>query len=937
VCPQLERGGLATPEREWIHIAGGGQKVSSRHHDIGSDALWVSETGLRSRDRTSQTRKKRTSSIYLLSSSRLNPVDLVEIPAAQIAPRLRRARAFAVAMRNFRKHRALWTAAALYLLIFFFPALFLSRVLSPMDVFYNYDPWRTLRAVESQNSLMNDPGTSYITLISLLKDDAASLHWNRWIASGVPGYGSAAAAVLSPFLLLPGLLLPLQWVLSGAVLLKFLVALAGMYIFLREMKFGKRSAAIGAVTTAGSGIYAVWFLWQGTNATSLYPFLLLAVARIVHGKRNSILSLTLLAIFFAVSGFPGTVIYGGYLALSFLLFECMRRKYFPLRQILLGVIATVLAGMITLPALAPFAYLVKASGYLEAREGAAFLGGYPVEALRGFVAPLAWGDPLEHRWVGDAGLGGANNFIDSTLYLGIVPLFLAPLALLKGRRGRMFWVAATALLLLILFGVQPFARIAAALPGVGYSQLVRLRMLLPPLAGVLAAGGWLTIERILRRRTSLRVSNVATIVAVSIAFDLALFGARFHPYLPPDVATLPSSPTIEYLHSVKGPFRIAPMFDYLWPNSTELVRLEDVRSHFSSEAKYRRILDRFAPGSFGSNGTVIQFNALQFDVADPLVSMLNVRFLIEQPSIDILRWRLLEATTPSSIRTGDILLTAGMTRTVTFAIPDDRTFAVELPAEIRTAGTKARGRIRRTSSGEVLSERNYDESVASLIPRMYLPVWNRAVQGEALSFEIEIEKGALSVPASVTGAPLLGWVRTPLIPHSVRIDGKLFENVAALPRYWPVWETRRLSIDDMLADRSIDFRKTAVITGSASTSIGSAIGSAVGSMPVEQRASIQMLTYDGATTELKVDARSAVFVATSEKITPDLRVTVDGLQVLPVEINGMFAGIPMEAGTHHVKLTRRIGRDYWLLSLSGLALLIAASIFARRGRTTRMI
>lgn len=820
----------------------------------------------------------------------------------------------------------LYSAAAVYLLIFFFPTLFLSRVLSPVDVFYSYDPWRSLREVESQNGLMNDPATSYITLVSLMKEDPASFHWNRWIASGVPGYGSAAAAVCSPFILLPAILLPLNWVFSGTVLLKFLVPLLGMYLFLRELRLGKRASAIGAVATAGAGIYAVWYLWQGTNATSLYPLLLLTAARIAHGKRNSVLLMTVLAISFALSGFPATVIYGGYLAGLFLLIECVRRRVFPWRELLRALLAVTLGALIALPALAPFFYLIKNSGYLVWREGAAARGDYPLQAWRAFVDPLSWGDPLEHRWSGDPRLGTANNFIDSTLYLGLIPLALAPLALFARRKDAWLWAAATLVLLLVLFGVQPFAGGAAALPGVGYSQLVRLRMLLPPLAGILCACGWLAVELRLLRRWRFRLRHAAAIVAALISFDLALFGARFHPYLERDVLTLPKSPTVAFLRGVPEPFRIAPMFDYLWPNTTELVRLEDVRSHFSSEARYRMLLERFAPKSFGESGTVIQFNALQFDASDPLVGMLNVRFIIEQPTIDILRWKVLENTTPASERIGDLQLAGGTMRSITFALPDDRTYAVELPAEIRAPGTVVLARVRRTASGEVVAERRYDAADAAFISRIYVPLWKKVMPGEALVFELNVVSGGLSVPADGAGEPLLGWVRTPLIPHSMRVDGKVFENAAALPRYWPVWETRKLSFEEMLADRSIDFSTTAIVTG-ADYSIPASN---------DPKAKIRIIRYDGATIELEVESSAPFLLATSEKLTPDLRVQA-GKRATPVEINGMFLGVGLPPGKQKVVITRRLGRDYWPLSIAAFVVLIAAAIFEARGRTTRMI
>ena len=61
------------------------------------------------------------------------------------------------------------------------------------------------------------------------------------------------------------------------------------------------------------------------------------------------------------------------------------------------------------------------------------------------------------------------------------------------------------------------------------------------------------------------------------------------------------------------------MFNYFWPNAAELFRIEDIRSHFSSEEKYRTMLHRIDPTSFGGSGTVLNFNSLHFQFTDPLV------------------------------------------------------------------------------------------------------------------------------------------------------------------------------------------------------------------------------------------------------------------------------------------------------------------------------
>ncbi|PYQ58098.1 MAG: hypothetical protein DMF58_16480, partial [Acidobacteria bacterium] len=123
-------------------------------------------------------------------------------------------------MRLLRKHRVALIALAVYHFVFFFPTLFMHRVVSPNDVFFSYAPWSAVRSVDAQNSLLNDPPTAYFTLMSLLKNDWRAFHWNPFVASGIPGFGSSAAAVLSPFILLPALALPLSWIYTGIIFLK---------------------------------------------------------------------------------------------------------------------------------------------------------------------------------------------------------------------------------------------------------------------------------------------------------------------------------------------------------------------------------------------------------------------------------------------------------------------------------------------------------------------------------------------------------------------------------------------------------------------------------------------------------------------------------------------------------------------------------------------
>ena len=187
----------------------------------------------------------------------------------------------------------------------------MHRVVSPNDVFFSYEPWSAVRQVDVQNSLLNDPPTAYFTLMSLLKHDWRAFHWNPFVASGIPGFGSSASAVLSPFIFLPALLLPPAWIYTGIIFLKLNAAFWFTYLWLREERLGKGAAAVGAIIFAASGAIAVRWLWQATNATAFYPALLWIVRRIAHRKRTPFWAMALIALFYALAGFPAAMAYGG--------------------------------------------------------------------------------------------------------------------------------------------------------------------------------------------------------------------------------------------------------------------------------------------------------------------------------------------------------------------------------------------------------------------------------------------------------------------------------------------------------------------------------------------------------------------------------------------------------------------------------------------------
>jgi hypothetical protein len=803
-----------------------------------------------------------------------------------------------------RKHRAALVALGVFHFVFFFPVLFMGRVVSPNDVFFNYDPWAVVRHAPAQNSLLNDPPTSYYTLMSLAKSEWAAFHWNPFVASGIPGWGSSASAVVSPFVLLPALALPLVFVYTAIIFLKLNAAYGFAYLWLREERLGKRGAAIGALVVAAAGVITVRWLWQSTNATPLYPALLWLVRRAFRGKRNAMWLLIVIALAYALAGFPASMAYGAYIALAYAVVLLIVERRLP-HAVWRAVIAVVIALTIASPSLVPFVQFIRRTGYLSGRERISSLGTFPLRHARLFLFPDALGNNALKNWIGDPALRALNNYYEATLYVGVLTLILALIGLFARRaRMRWFWLATLALLLAAIFGFAPFL---GWLPGLKYSWLARLVIVLPLPFGYLAAAGASLVSR---------RSIIAIILGVILAAELGVFAGRFYPYLEPHVAEPPVTPTIAFLQSQPRPFRIAPMMSYFWPNAAELFRVEDVRSHFSSEARYRELLQRIDPSAWGGSSTVLQFDSRTFNFNDPLLGMLGVRYLLEHKAIDIVKWKTFERTKPGIGERGIIVLKPGTGIQRTIAVDTQPFHAIEVPVSaepVVRAGPYLD--VRLVKDGRVVYARRVAPEDCNAIGKLYVPLSPYARLGERVTLVLRPVGMRAQVPGATDGGYYFAKVETPIVFERELPDGRVFRNVAEVPRFHPVSRVRRMSDEEMLARTDFDFANEAVVSEDVAAGVGS----------------IQSLRYADARQELAVDGSSPWLLVSSEKLTPELRVTIDGHHAKVVRTNILFAGVKVPAGKHTVVFERRLARGWWWVSALGVVLAIGVSVALRRG------
>jgi hypothetical protein len=87
---------------------------------------------------------------------------------------------------------------------------------------------------------------------------------------------------------------------------------------------------------------------------------------------------------------------------------------------------------------------------------------------------------------------------------------------------------------------------------------------------------------------------------------------------------------------------------------------------------------------------------------------------------------------------------------------------------------------------------------------------------------------------------------------------------------------------------------------------------------------VRLRSYSDDRQVIDVSAPAKTLLASAEKLTPELIVTVDGREVKPLEINMLFAGVPVPPGEHRVVFERRVGRGWW--PLAGIAALLAIAL-----------
>ena len=388
-------------------------------------------------------------------------------------------------------------------LIFFWDVLAGPRVLLPTDVLYRSPPWSSLPEAATHtvpyNQLIGDAILQNVAWKSFARASLANGElplWNPYEYAGMPFLAGGQSGTLYPLGVL-FYLLPVAFAYGPFLALHVLMGGTFAYAFARVLGCRPGAALLAGIGFAFSAFLIVSFTWPMIVSAAIWlPLLLLIVELIVRrGERGgSFVGQVALALAGALA--LGLEVLAGHLEVSFytafcLLFYGVGRLVASrsVRPAVRSLGALALMGLLG-PALAavqlvPFYELIRANfraGFVDLPTVLSYA--LPPWQVATFLIPDFFGNPTAHSYFSLANRawhavqdatdpphtiwwGFPKNYVEAASYVGLLPLLLAPIALLRVRTRQVVVLGLLGLLsLLLAFGSPLYALFFFGIPGV---------------------------------------------------------------------------------------------------------------------------------------------------------------------------------------------------------------------------------------------------------------------------------------------------------------------------------------------------------------------------------------------------------------------------------------------------------------------------------------
>jgi hypothetical protein len=340
--------------------------------------------------------------------------------------------------------------------------------------------------------------------------------WNPYVLAGYPFTYNTQAGLFYPLSLLY-YTLPAATAVDATVILQMGLGGPFMYLYLRQLQLRRLAAVAGSVIFLFNGLMVVWLEWQVVHAAIIWlPLQLFFIERLALADRpHTALRYAVYAgIAFAIPWLGGHwnwTLYGSMTAAVYLLARLAgtkRQQWALYTAVVLG-LGVALSLVQVLPALN---YLRQS--HREALPFDELLRFGLLNRAIVFFIPNFFGDPISQDW------WGYDNYAETSLYLGILPLWLSLLALALRRDWHSWFFTLWGFLGLLWTLGTPVYGLLYALPVFNGLLPSRAAILVVFAGAVLAA---LALDSLLARggggrRTSLMVVPLLIFVPVTAAY-----------------------------------------------------------------------------------------------------------------------------------------------------------------------------------------------------------------------------------------------------------------------------------------------------------------------------------------------------------------------------------------------------------------------------------
>lgn len=427
----------------------------------------------------------------------------------------------------------------------FSPVLFQGKVFLAADAINAYYPWRSFGGGQSRphNTLITDPlNHNYAEIYNRELKAGGLSRWQPYILTGLPATEvtgqTGSPGRYSPLKLLAHRFLPTLTATMALFIANILLMGCSMYLYLREIRAGRRGALFGAVVYMFNGSAMVWLEFESVPATSaLFPLLFLLMERFRGRAPWAAAFAGALALgTLALMGQMQYVLYTAFLMLCYLAFLLLRLRLAgaPMRTAarVAGCFAVMAAGGMAIAAvqMLPMAELMRESqrinrdfdfdGYFST------LSRVPYRYYVTLLFPDFFGGPhLGANVIPRLPTQEYMNYNELCFYMGVPAVFALAAALCaRGNAHLRFHLGVTALIGSFLSGTWLYYPLFLFFPGMDRMNPSRMTFLF---VFAFAAAAGLGVSRIGslhgRRRTAFVALSGALLGAVALMW---LLGGR---------------------------------------------------------------------------------------------------------------------------------------------------------------------------------------------------------------------------------------------------------------------------------------------------------------------------------------------------------------------------------------------------------------------------